>query len=434
MKTKQEKKIVNVVTLGCSKNLVDSEVLMKQLDVNGLKVLHNANTKKAEAVIINTCGFIKDAKEESIDTILQFVNLKEQGKIRNLYVMGCLSERYKPDLKKEIAEVDKYFGSNDLKAIIETLGYNYRDNLIGERHITTPGHYAYLKISEGCDRQCSFCAIPLMRGKHRSVPMENLVFQAQNLASQGVKELILIAQDLTYYGVDINQKQQLSELLARLSDVEGIGWIRLHYAYPASFPRDVIRMIRDRKNICNYLDIPFQHISDNVLKKMRRSVTSQQTFELIDYFRNEIPDLTLRTTLMTGHPGEGDKEFEDLAGFVEKIRFDRLGVFTYSEEEDTFGARNFTDEVPEDIKQQRADRIMELQRSISEDKNFEKIGKTIKVLIDRQEEDLYIGRSEADSPEVDNEIVVHSPSALKIGEFYEVRVTDAEEFDLIARV
>ena len=369
-----------------------------------------------------------------MDTILQFVKLKEKGRIRNLYVMGCLSERYKPELEKEIAEVDKYFGSNDIKSIIETLGYNYRDNLLGERLVTTPRHYAYLKISEGCDRQCSFCAIPLMRGKHRSVHMDNLVHQAKSLAAKGVKELILIAQDLTYYGVDINQKQQLSELLARLSDVEGIGWIRLHYAYPASFPKEVIRMIRDRKNICNYLDIPFQHISDKVLKKMRRSVTSQQTRELIDYFRSEIPDLALRTTLMTGHPGEGEKEYDELVQFVEKVRFDRLGVFTYSEEEDTFGARNFTDEVKEDIKQQRAEQIMEHQRIISEEKNFSKIGRSIKVLIDRKEDQFYVGRTEADSPEVDNEIIIHSSRSLQIGEFYEAKVTDAEEFDLIARI
>ena len=348
--------------------------------------------------------------------------------------MGCLSERYKPELEKEITEVDKYFGSNDLKAIVETLGYNFRDNLLGERLISTPNHYAYLKISEGCDRQCSFCAIPLMRGKHRSVPMDQLVIQAQNLVKNGVKELILIAQDLTYYGVDINQKQQLSELLRRLSDVEGIGWIRLHYAYPASFPRDVIRTIREKDNICNYLDIPFQHISDNVLKKMRRSVTSQQTYELIDFFRSEIPNLTLRTTLMTGHPGEGEQEYQDLVNFVEKVKFDRLGVFTYSEEEDTFGARNFADEIPENIKQERADQVMDIQRSISEEKNYDKIGKAVKVLIDRIEGNFFIGRTEADSPEVDNEIVVHSSEKLKIGEFYEAKVTDAEEFDLIAKI
>ncbi len=433
MKTKSKKHEIHVVTLGCSKNLVDSEVLMKQLDANGLKVVHNAESSQADTVIINTCGFIKDAKEESIDTILQYVKAKESGIIDHVYVMGCLSERYKSDLKKEIANVDEYFGSNQIQDIVKTLGYDYKAHLIGERILTTPPHYAYLKISEGCNRQCSFCAIPLMRGKHRSKTMEDIIREAQALAASGVKELILIAQDLTYYGIDLYGKQKLAELLFRLSDVEGLEWIRLHYAYPSGFPKEVLSAMQERSNICNYLDIPFQHISDRVLKNMRRGVTNKQSYALIDMFRNKVPELTLRTTLMTGHPGEGEKEFEELVRFVETTKFDRLGVFTYSEEEDTFGAQNLKDDVPEDIKVSRAEQIMDMQREISGKLNRSKIGKEIKVIIDRKEADYYVGRSEGDSPEVDNEVLVKSKIRLTTGKFYRTEIYDSEEYDLFAR-
>ncbi len=432
MKTKDKKHSIHVITLGCSKNVVDSEVLMKQLDVNGLQAIHNNDSSQADTVIINTCGFIKDAKEESIDMILQHVKAKKQGILKHVYVMGCLSERYKSDLRKEIPDVDEYFGCNNLKEIIHTLGYDYRANLTGERILTTPSHYAYLKISEGCDRQCSFCAIPLMRGKYRSKSIEDLVQETQKLVSSGVKELLLIAQDLTYYGVDLYGKQKLAELLNLLADTEGLKWIRLHYAYPAGFPKDILNVMQERSNICRYLDIPFQHISDRVLKKMRRGVTSKQSYELIEVLRKKIPDLTLRTTLMTGHPGEGEKEFEELVRFVERIQFDRLGVFTYSEEEGTFGARNLKDEVPEETGKMRSERIMELQQAISRSLNLAKVGKSLDVMIDRQEGDYYIGRSEGDSPEVDNEVLINSNVQLGTGKFYKVNITAAEEYDLHA--
>jgi len=432
MKTRTKEHLIHVVTLGCSKNLVDSEVLMKQLDANGLKVVHNTASSEADTVIINTCGFIKDAKEESIDTILEHVRAKEKGLLSQVYVMGCLSQRYKTDLKREISDVDEYFGSNNIQEIIKTLGYDYKANLVGERILSTPTHYAYLKISEGCDRQCSFCAIPLMRGKHKSKSIEDNVNEAKILVASGVKELILIAQDLTYYGVDIYGRQMLAELLTQFSDIKGLEWIRLHYAYPANFPKDVLKVIREKPNICNYLDIPFQHISDPVLKKMRRGVTSKHTYKLIEMFREKIPNLTLRTTLMTGHPGEGEKEFDELYKFVEAIRFDRLGIFTYSEEEDTFGARNFKDEVSEDVKRSRSESIMELQRSISGELNQLKVGKEMKVIIDRMEGEFYIGRTEGDSPEVDNEVLIKSKSSLQVGNFYMVKISGSEEYDLYA--
>lgn len=431
MKTKQTKKLIHVVTLGCSKNLVDSERLLKQLDANGLQVMHNADVTRADAVVINTCGFIQDAKEESINTILEYARAREKGDIGKLYVMGCLSERYKPELATEIPDVDKYFGANDLSDIVKTIGYNFKENLVGERLITTPRHYAYLKISEGCDRQCSFCAIPLMRGKHHSVPVEQLIREAESLARQGVRELILIAQDLTYYGVDLYKKQQLGHLLEQLSAIRGIDWIRLHYAYPSGFPEDVLEIMQSRENICNYLDIPFQHISDNVLKKMRRGVTRNQTLALIDKFRKRIPGLTLRTTLMVGHPGEEEKEFNELFDFVKQTRFNRLGVFSYSEEEDTYGARNFKDTVPEVLKQERQERLMELQQGISLELNREKIGQTLKVLIDREEGEYYVGRTEADSPEVDNEVLIRTETNLAIGAFCSVKITEATDYDLM---
>jgi ribosomal protein S12 methylthiotransferase len=434
MKTKTTIKKINVVTLGCSKNLVDSEELMKQLQINGLQVEHNSDSLIADAVIINTCGFIKDAKEESVNTILQYVKSKERGDIKNLYVMGCLSERYKSDLEKEISNVDKYFGTNNIKKIIESIGYNYKDELIGERLISTPRHYAYLKISEGCNRQCSFCAIPLMRGKHKSKSIDQILIEAKNLVNSGVKEIILIAQDLTYYGIDLYNKQKLAELIDKLSDIDGIEWLRLHYAYPSGFPMDLLDVISKKTNICHYLDIPFQHISNNVLKKMRRSITSKGTYDLIKAFRDQIPDLTLRTTLMVGHPGEGEKEYDELLNFVENIRFNRLGIFTYSEEEDTFGARNYPDEISEEIKTNRSERIMQLQSSISLQNNLSKIGNTIKVLIDRKEGNYFIGRTESDSPEIDNEVLIKDDKELKIGEFYNVEVDNAEEYDLFAKI
>jgi ribosomal protein S12 methylthiotransferase len=424
---------IHMVTLGCSKNVVDTEVLLRQLRAGNIKVDHDAESTSARTVIINTCGFIKDAKQESVDTILRYVKAKENGLFDNVYVMGCLSERYKKDLQKEIPEVDEYFGTNDLKTIISTLGVDYRKELTGERLLTTPKHYAYLKISEGCDRTCSFCAIPLMRGKHKSKPMEDIVSEARFLCSEEVKELILIAQELTYYGIDLYRKQALPELLEKLSDLP-FNRIRLHYAYPAAFPKDVIRVMKERDNICNYLDIPFQHISNKVLRNMRRSHNKTETIELIGFIRNEIPDITLRSTLLVGHPGEGESEFKELCDFVRETEFDRLGVFTYSEEEDTFAARNLKDSVTEKTKQKRADEIMELQRNISGEKNRKKVGKIFNVMIDRTEGEFFVGRTEADSPEVDNEVLVNSEKILSPGNVYSIIITSADDYDLYGEV
>jgi ribosomal protein S12 methylthiotransferase len=434
MKTQTKQRIVNVITLGCSKNLVDSEILLRQLDANGIKVVHNSDSDIADTVIINTCGFIKDAKEESIDTILNCVKLKESGKIQNLFVIGCLSQRYKLELEREIKDVDRYFGTNNLKEILESLGSDYKENLVGERIITTPAHYAYLKISEGCNRKCSFCAIPLIRGNYISKPVEQVIDEAKFLVGKGVKEIILIAQDLTYYGIDLYQKQKLADVLNCLTEIDGLKWIRLHYTYPAGFPKEILKIISDNPNICNYLDIPFQHISNPVLKNMRRGITSRQTYELIKLLKAEIPSLTLRTTLMVGHPGETQQAYDELLEFVNKVRFDRLGVFTYSEEEDTFGAKNFPDIISDDVKEKRATELMNIQREISFELNSAKKGKKFKAIIDRQEGEYFIGRTEADSPEVDNEVLVTSDVPLRIGEFYEITVTDAEEFDLIGIV
>lgn len=430
LKTKREKPAINIVTLGCSKNLVDSEKLLGQLKGNNLAVEHNPTYTNARTVVINTCGFIKDAKQESIDTILQYIEAKEQGLIDNVYVMGCLSERYMTELPKELPEVEKMFGVNDIQQIVEELGGKYKQELVGERMVTTPGHYAYLKISEGCDRTCSFCAIPLIRGRHKSKSIDELVNEAQKLAKSGVKELILIAQDLTYYGIDTHKKQMLAQLLEALSEVSGIEWIRLHYAYPTSFPKDVLKVMRDKQNICAYLDIPFQHISDNVLRKMRRGVNSSQTYDLVKSFREEVPGLTLRTTLLVGHPGEEQSDFQELVEFVKEVRFDRLGVFTYSEEEGTYAAVNYVNQISEEEKQNRADQIMSIQEEISFEKNQEKIGKTLRVIIDRKEGDNWVGRTEADSPEVDNEVLVTSERNLEIGAFYTVKITSADSFDL----
>jgi ribosomal protein S12 methylthiotransferase len=433
MKTKRNnEKHVNIVTLGCSKNIVDSEVLASQLNSGQLKVVHDSNDFDARTVVINTCGFIKDAKEESVNTILQYSNAKEQGQIDKLFVMGCLSERYRHVLKDEIVNVDGYFGTNDLPEIVGSLGVEYKENLIGERKTSTPGHYAYIKISEGCNRTCSFCAIPLMRGKHVSKPMDKLIQEAQYLAQNGTRELMLIAQDLSYYGVDIYKQHKLPQLLEQLAHINGIEWIRLHYLYPSQFPTDILPIVNNHPSVCNYLDIPFQHISDKVLMKMRRGVSKEKTYDLIDDFRSKIPNVALRTTLLTGHPGEGEKEFLELLDFVRKIRFERLGVFTYSEEEDTFAAQKLKDEVPEKVKQERANAIMELQQQISLEKNKEKIGQSLKVIIDREEGGYFIGRSEFDSPEVDNEVIIKANNPMQIGSFYKVNITGADDYDLYA--
>jgi ribosomal protein S12 methylthiotransferase len=430
-----KKTTINVITLGCSKNVVDSEFLMKQLESNQIKVLHNAEGYLARTVIINTCGFIKDAKQESIDTILGYIRAKEEGLIDHVVVMGCLSERYKIALEKEIPDVDKYFGVNDLRQIISHLGLDYKHHLAGERVLTTPGHYAYLKISEGCDRKCAFCAIPLIRGVHVSKPVEELLLEAKLLARKGVKELILIAQDLTWYGVDIYKRQALPELLKGLSDIKGFEWIRLHYAYPAGFPREVIEIMKERDNICHYLDIPFQHNSDVVLKMMRRGHNSRQNLELIDFIRKEIPGITLRTTVITGHPGETPEAFSVLREFVETMKFERLGVFTYSEEENTWAAQHLADNIPEKIKKARAGELMKVQEEISMTLNHNKIGNSFKVLIDGREGDYFVGRTESDSPEIDNEVLIPAAGKnLVIGNFYKVRITGAAEFDLTGEI
>jgi len=435
MKTKTLKKNkVNVVTLGCSKNIFDSEVLMAQLKANEFEVEHEAQQDDSEIVIINTCGFIDNAKQESIDTILRYADAKKEGAVDKVYVTGCLSERYREDLEKEIPEVDAFFGTRELPRLLKTLKADYKHELVGERLLTTPSHYAYFKIAEGCDRPCSFCAIPLMRGKHVSTPMEDLVTQAKGLAAKGVKELMLIAQDLTYYGLDIYKKRNLAELLEKLSDVEGIEWIKLHYAFPAGFPMDVLKVMNERDNICNYLDIPLQHGSTKMLKAMRRGITREKTEALIADMRTKVPGIAIRTTLISGYPGETEEDFQEMYDWVERSRFDRLGIFTYSHEENTH-AFNVEDDVPEDVKKERADMIMELQSGISHELNQEKIGKTFKVLFDKVEGDYFIGRTEFDSPEVDNEVLVKKENEyVRLGDFAEVKITSADHYDLYGDV
>ena len=421
---------VNVITLGCSKNIVDSEVLIKQLDAGNLIVEHDSEITDAQTVIINTCGFIRDAKEESIETILRYARAREKGEIQNLYVIGCLSERYKEELKNEIPEVDRYFGVNNLEQIVKSLGTEYRKELLGERNLVTPGHYAYLKIAEGCDRKCSFCSIPLIRGIHRSRTIESLVNEAVFLAKQGVKELILISQDLSYYGLDIYREQRLKDLIDQLSEVPGIEWIRLHYLFPVNFPADILPVIQNKENICNYLDIPFQHIADPVLKAMRRGITGKETYELINRIREEVPGIALRTTLLTGYPGENEKDFAELKEFISEVRFDRLGVFTYSHEEGTYSFKHYNDDIPKEIKMQRAEEIMTIQESISSKLNKEKIGNRYKVIIDRQEGDYFVGRTEFDSPEVDQEVLIKPAKGLMTGEFHNILITGYDNFDL----
>ncbi len=431
MKTKAIKKDkVSVITLGCSKNLVDSEVLMSQLQHGGYDVQHDKWNKGRNIVIVNTCGFIDRAKEESINTILDYADAKNAGKIEKLYVTGCLSQRYKDNLETEIPEVDAFFGTLELPRLLKTLKVDYKHELIGERFLTTPVHYAYLKISEGCNRTCSFCAIPLMRGKHISRAIEDLVAEAKNLAGQGVKELILIAQELTFYGLDIYKKRRLPELLAELSKVDGIEWIRLHYAYPAQFPLEIIDAIAENEKVCHYLDMPLQHASDNILTAMRRNITNAETLDLIAQIRAKVPDIAIRTTMLVGFPGETEQDFEDLKTFIEKVRFDRLGVFTYSHEEST-RAHIHADDIPEELKQERAAELMSIQEQISNELNQKKIGHTYKVLFDRKEGGYFIGRTEFDSPEVDNEVLVPAKEAyVRVGDFANVKITSAEEFDL----
>ena len=424
---------MNIVTLGCSKNLVDSEVLLTQLRGNGIDAVHESKTDDARVVVINTCGFVENAKQESIDTILRYVDAKEEGIVDKVYVTGCLSQRYKNDLEKEIPNVDAWFGTRDLSRLLKVFNANYRHELVGERILTNPAHYAYLKISEGCDRPCSFCAIPLMRGGHISRPMEELVLEAKNLAKQGTKELLLIAQDSTYYGVDLYKKRNLAELLLRLSDVAGIEWIRLHYAFPAGFPSDVLNVMAERPNICNYIDIPLQHASTKMLQLMRRGITREKTEDLLRSIRAKVPGIAIRTTMITGHPGETEQDFQELLDFVERSRFDRLGVFTYSHEDNTH-SYSMANDVPDDVKQQRMETLMELQESISLVLNRQKIGNTFKVMVDRKEGGNFIGRTEADSPEVDNEVVIETNEYLRIGDFVNVKITDASEFDLSGKL
>ena len=429
MRTKSTKtNTINVITLGCSKNIYDSEVLMGQLKANDKKVVHE---KEGNIVVINTCGFIDNAKEESVNTILEQIKHKEAGKVDEVYVTGCLSERYKPDLEKEIPQVDAYFGTSDLPQLLKVLGADYKHELVGERLLTTPKHFAYLKIAEGCDRPCSFCAIPLMRGKHRSTPIEDLVKQAQQLAKDGVKELMLIAQDLTYYGLDLYKKRRLADLLRALAGVDGIEWIRLHYAFPTGFPEDVLEVMREEPKVCNYLDIPLQHISDPILKSMRRGTTQEKTTNLLQKFRAEVPGIILRTSLIVGYPGETEEDFELLKKWVKEMRFERLGCFTYSHEENTH-AHQLEDDVPEELKQERSNIIMELQSQISWEHNQGCVGKTFRCLIDRKEGVHFIGRTYMDSPDIDNEVLIDATKYyLKQGDFATIKITEATDYDLI---
>lgn len=432
MRTKSVgKKKINIVTLGCSKNIYDSEVLMGQLKANGKEVAHE---KKGEIVVINTCGFIENAKEESINTILNFVEQKEKGLVEKVFVTGCLSERYKPELEKEIPNVNQYFGTRDLPLLLKALGADYKHELVGERLTTTPRHYAYLKIAEGCDRPCSFCAIPLMRGAHRSTPVEDLVKEAEKLAAKGTKELILIAQDLTYYGLDIYGKRALADLLKALVQVNGIEWIRLHYAFPTGFPEGVLDVIKNEPKVCNYIDIPLQHISTKILKSMRRGTTKEKTNALLEQFREKVPNMAIRTTLICGYPGETEEDFQELKEWVKLQRFDRLGCFTYSHEENTH-AFHLCDDIPQEVKERRVEEIMEIQSQISYELNQAKIGSKMKVLIDRKEGDYFVGRTEFDSPDVDNEVLIPAQEVyLSPGEFVEVEIEEASEFDLIGKM
>ena len=429
-------KKVNVISLGCSKNLVDTELLLKQLGKAGYLTETDVENSDAEIVVVNTCGFIGDAKEESVNTILEQVELKQEGVVKQIYVMGCLSQRYGDELKVEIPEVDAFFGKFDWKGILEKLGKHYNESVRNQRILTTPSHYAYVKISEGCNRTCSYCAIPIMTGKHKSREFDEILDECRELVKKGVKELLIVAQDLTYYGIDLYGKNKLAELVDALADIPGVEWIKLHYAYPAGFPEELLPVMRNRKNICKYLDIALQHCSDRMLNVMRRGVTKKQITELIRKIRREVPGIFIRTTLMTGHPGETEEDFEELCEFVKEMKFERLGVFPYSHEEDTYCDIHYSDDIPEEVKKQRAEIIMELQSAVSEEVNRECIGKTFKVLIDRKEEGYYIGRTEHDSPEVDPEVLIEEQGdkLLKIGEFYSIEITGVDEYDLYGKV
>ena len=426
-----DKKVVDIISLGCSKNLVDSEALMGLMESNGYQCFHDSDNPHGGIVVVNTCGFINDAKEESINTILEFVQAKSEGRIEKLFVMGCLSERYLADLEAEIPEVDGWYGKFNYKQLLKDLeGENY-PVCEGRRHITTPRHYAYLKISEGCDRHCAYCAIPLITGRHQSRPMEDILDEVRHLVKDGTKEFNVIAQELTYYGVDLDGKQHIAELIEQMADIPGVEWIRLHYAYPTHFPWDLLRVMREKKNVCKYLDIALQHISDHMLSNMKRHVTKNETYELIERIRREVPGIHIRTTLMVGFPGETEEDFEELKEFVKWARFERMGAFAYSEEEGTYSAEHYEDDVPEDVKQRRLDRLMRIQQNISAEVEAEKIGKTLRVVIDRREGDYFVGRTEFCSPEVDPEVLIPvSERSLTIGKFYDVVITDSEEFDL----
>ena len=431
-----KKPTIDFITLGCSKNLVDSEKLMGLFEARGYQVTHDSEHPEGDIAVVNTCGFIEDAKQESIDTILEFAQAKTEGKLKALYVMGCLSERYLADLEEEIPEVDGWYGKFNYRELLDQLekkeGLDNQDEPGNLRKLTTPGHYAYLKISEGCDRHCAYCAIPIITGRHQSRPMDEILDEVRSLVSKGVKEFQVIAQELTYYGVDIDGKQHIAELIERMAEIEGVAWIRLHYAYPAHFPWDLLRVMRERQNVCNYLDIALQHISDRILSRMQRHVTKAETYDLITKMRKEVPGIHLRTTLMVGFPGETDEDFQELMEFTKWARFERMGAFAYSEEDGTYSAEHYEDDVPAEVKQQRLDRLMRLQQHISAEIEAAKIGQVLKVIIDRKEGDWYVGRSEFCSPEVDPEVLIPASEQLTIGEFYDVKVTDAEEFDLYA--
>ena len=425
---------VDIITLGCSKNLVDSEQLMRQFEANGYRVEHDPHRINGEVVVVNTCGFIGDAQEESIEMILNLGEAKKQGKIGKLFVMGCLSERFRADLEHELPEVDHFYGKFDWKGLLTDLGKTYHQDLASERVLTTPAHYAYLKIAEGCNRTCSYCAIPISTGHYQSVPMEALEKEVRSLVAKGVKEFQVIAQDLTYYGYDLYRRYALPELVERLADIPGVEWLRLHYGYPAHFPYDLLRVMRERENVCKYMDIALQHISDPMLKRMRRNITKQETYDLIRRMRDEVPGIHLRTTLMVGHPGETERDFEELVDFVKEVRFERMGAFAYSHEMGTYAYKHYADDVDPDVKQERLDCLMRLQERISAQVNEAKIGQTYRVIIDREEEDFYVGRTEFDSPEVDPEILISKENALAAGKFYLVRVEDAQAFDLYGKV
>ncbi|WP_299577727.1 30S ribosomal protein S12 methylthiotransferase RimO [uncultured Sunxiuqinia sp.] len=422
---------VNISTLGCSKNLVDSEMLLNQLDLNGFKVVHDSEDDDVNIVILNTCGFIKDAKEESINSILNYAEARKNGKLDKLLVMGCLSARYKSDLENEIPEVDKFYGKFDYKEIIKDLNANFFEQKMYRRVKTTPNHFSYLKISEGCNRHCSFCAIPQFTGIHKSRSIESLVEEAENLVNEGTKELLVIAQDLSYYGIDMYGESKLAELIDRLADIKGLEWIRLHYAYPSKFPMDLLKVIRERDNVAKYLDLPLQHISNHMLGRMRRKITKEETIALLQKIREEVPGIAIRTTFLVGHPGETEADYEELKAFVAEQKFDRMGVFSYSDEDDTYAFKMYEDDVPEETKEARAAELMEIQQTISEKLNTEKVGKTLNVLIDREEGDYFIGRTEYDSPEVDGEVLIEKDDRIEIGNFYQIAISDSTEFDLI---